>query len=44
MVTEFLFRRRKLSGAFLLASKLDVEVDMRVIWDKVVSDYRFDEE
>ncbi|KAH9476782.1 Protein ABC1-like protein, mitochondrial [Psilocybe cubensis] len=32
---------RKLSGSFLLASRLGAEVDTKVIWDKVVGKYRF---
>ncbi|KAJ2914676.1 hypothetical protein MD484_g5731, partial [Candolleomyces efflorescens] len=32
---------RKLSGAFLLASRLGAEVDTRAIWEKVVGGYRF---
>ncbi|KAJ6542837.1 ABC1-domain-containing protein [Mycena capillaripes] len=32
---------RKLSGAFLLASRLGATVDTRAIWDKVVSKYEF---
>ncbi|KAF8889132.1 ABC1 family-domain-containing protein [Infundibulicybe gibba] len=33
---------RKLSGAFLLASRLEATVDTKSIWDKVVSKYRYD--
>ncbi|KAF7345013.1 Atypical kinase COQ8, mitochondrial [Mycena venus] len=32
---------RKLSGAFLLASRLGATVDTRAIWDKVVNKYEF---
>ncbi|KAH6904388.1 atypical/ABC1/ABC1-A protein kinase [Coprinopsis sp. MPI-PUGE-AT-0042] len=32
---------RKLSGAFLLAARLDAKVDTKAIWDKVVSKYEF---
>ncbi|KDQ54699.1 hypothetical protein JAAARDRAFT_60642 [Jaapia argillacea MUCL 33604] len=32
---------RKLSGAFLLASRLGAKVDCKVIWDGVVKDYQF---
>ncbi|KAK7029904.1 atypical kinase COQ8, mitochondrial [Favolaschia claudopus] len=32
---------RKLSGAFLLASRLGATVETRAIWDKVVSKYEF---
>jgi aarF domain-containing kinase len=32
---------RKLSGAFLLASRLGAEVDTRAVWEKVVGGYRF---
>ncbi|KAJ7085382.1 ABC1-domain-containing protein [Mycena belliarum] len=32
---------RKLSGAFLLAARLDATVDARAIWDRVVSKYEF---
>ncbi|KAJ7982857.1 ABC1-domain-containing protein [Mycena polygramma] len=32
---------RKLSGAFLLASRLGATVDTRAIWEKVVSKYEF---
>ncbi|PPQ93501.1 hypothetical protein CVT25_005242 [Psilocybe cyanescens] len=32
---------RKLSGSFLLASRLGAEVDTKAIWDKVVGKYRF---
>ncbi|KAJ3534984.1 hypothetical protein NMY22_g6694 [Coprinellus aureogranulatus] len=32
---------RKLSGAFLLASRLGAEVDTRKVWEKVVGGYRF---
>ncbi|KAJ6501813.1 ABC1-domain-containing protein [Mycena vulgaris] len=32
---------RKLSGAFLLAARLDAAVDTRAIWDGVVSKYEF---
>ncbi|KAA1467055.1 ABC1-domain-containing protein [Dentipellis sp. KUC8613] len=32
---------RKLSGAFLLASRLDARVDCKRIWDSVVSGYQF---
>ncbi|KAJ7067178.1 ABC1-domain-containing protein [Mycena amicta] len=32
---------RKLSGAFLLASRLGATVDTRAIWEKVVSGYEF---
>ncbi|TDL14871.1 ABC1-domain-containing protein [Rickenella mellea] len=33
---------RKLSGAFLLASRLSASVDCRTIWDEVVRKYQFD--
>ncbi|KXN85149.1 hypothetical protein AN958_11639 [Leucoagaricus sp. SymC.cos] len=33
---------RKLSGAFLLAARLDASLDTKAIWDKVVSGYKFD--
>ncbi|KAG7086762.1 hypothetical protein E1B28_002694 [Marasmius oreades] len=33
---------RKLSGAFLLASRLRAVVDTKAIWDSVVEKYRFD--
>ncbi|KAF9449152.1 ABC1-domain-containing protein [Macrolepiota fuliginosa MF-IS2] len=33
---------RKLSGAFLLAARLDATVDTKAIWDKVVSGYKFE--
>ncbi|KAI0075169.1 ABC1-domain-containing protein [Panus rudis PR-1116 ss-1] len=32
---------RKLSGAFLLASRLNAQVDTRRLWENVVSKYRF---
>ncbi|CDO75244.1 hypothetical protein BN946_scf184633.g3 [Trametes cinnabarina] len=32
---------RKLSGAFLLASRLNASVDCRTLWQKVVDGYRF---
>ncbi|KAH9916412.1 ABC1-domain-containing protein [Epithele typhae] len=32
---------RKLSGAFLLAARLDAKVDCRVLWERVVNGYRF---
>ncbi|KAJ3573488.1 hypothetical protein NP233_g2405 [Leucocoprinus birnbaumii] len=32
---------RKLSGAFLLASRLEAQVDTRAVWKKVVSGYEF---
>jgi len=32
---------RKLSGAFLLASRLNAKVDTAKIWDKVACGYRF---
>ncbi|KAF7373236.1 Atypical kinase COQ8, mitochondrial [Mycena sanguinolenta] len=32
---------RKLSGAFLLASRLSATVDTRTIWEKVVNKYKF---
>ena len=32
---------RKLSGAFLLASRLRATVDCRKLWDSVVGDYTF---
>ncbi|KAF7760373.1 hypothetical protein Agabi119p4_11049 [Agaricus bisporus var. burnettii] len=35
---------RKLSGAFLLAARLDATVDTKAVWDKVVSQYQFDTE
>lgn len=35
-------RNRKLSGAFLLAARLDATVNTKAIWDKVVSGYKFD--
>lgn len=34
--------RRKLSGAFLLASRLNASVDCKTLWTKVVQGYRFD--
>ncbi|KJA22614.1 hypothetical protein HYPSUDRAFT_185942 [Hypholoma sublateritium FD-334 SS-4] len=34
---------RKLSGSFLLASRLGASVDTKAIWDKVVSKYRLGE-
>lgn len=33
---------RKLSGAFLLASRLNATVDTKAIWDNVTRDYQFD--
>ena len=33
---------RKLSGAFLLASRLNASVDCRALWTKVVEGYQFD--
>ncbi|KAI0742513.1 ABC1-domain-containing protein [Daedaleopsis nitida] len=33
---------RKLSGAFLLASRLNASVDCQSLWNKVVEGYRFD--
>ncbi|KAH7912052.1 ABC1-domain-containing protein [Hygrophoropsis aurantiaca] len=33
---------RKLSGAFLLASRLSAVVDTKALWDKTVASYRFD--
>ena len=33
---------RKLSGAFLLASRLDAKVDCKALWDRVVDNYVFD--
>lgn len=33
---------RKLSGAFLLAARLDAKVDTKRLWDGVVNGYRFD--
>ncbi|KAL1739828.1 ABC1 family-domain-containing protein [Schizophyllum fasciatum] len=35
---------RKLSGAFLLAARLDATVDTRALWEKVVREYRFEGE
>lgn len=35
---------RKLSGAFLLASRLGAEVDTRKVWEKVVGGYKFGDE
>jgi aarF domain-containing kinase len=32
---------RKLSGAFLLASRLGATVDTKAIWDRVVTNYKF---
>ncbi|TFY65323.1 hypothetical protein EVJ58_g2052 [Rhodofomes roseus] len=32
---------RKLSGAFLLASRLNAEVDCKTLWDQVVENYQF---
>ncbi|KAH7882197.1 ABC1-domain-containing protein [Phlebopus sp. FC_14] len=32
---------RKLSGAFLLAARLNAVVDTKMLWDKVVDNYRF---
>ncbi|KAI0041678.1 ABC1-domain-containing protein [Auriscalpium vulgare] len=32
---------RKLSGAFLLASRLDARVDCKDVWDKIVAKYEF---
>ena len=32
---------RKLSGAFLLAARLNAEVDCRKLWDEAVAGYRF---
>jgi aarF domain-containing kinase len=32
---------RKLSGAFLLAARLDARVDTKAIWDRVVDGYVF---
>ncbi|THV05083.1 ABC1-domain-containing protein [Dendrothele bispora CBS 962.96] len=34
---------RKLSGAFLLASRLKATIDTKAIWDEVVERYKFDE-
>lgn len=34
-------RRRKLSGAFLLASRLGAAVDCRLLWKKIVDGYRY---
>jgi aarF domain-containing kinase len=35
---------RKLSGAFLLASRLGAEFDARRVWEKVVGGYKFGDE
>ncbi|TRM64198.1 ABC1 family-domain-containing protein [Schizophyllum amplum] len=35
---------RKLSGAFLLAARLNATVDTRALWEKVVRDYQFDDD
>ena len=35
------FARRKLSGAFLLASRLNAAVDCRTLWKNVTNGYRF---
>ncbi|CCM05951.1 uncharacterized protein FIBRA_08190 [Fibroporia radiculosa] len=32
---------RKLSGAFLLAARLNASVDCKVLWDRIVDDYQF---
>ncbi|TFY83076.1 hypothetical protein EWM64_g938 [Hericium alpestre] len=32
---------RKLSGAFLLAARLDARVDCKALWDKVTANYQF---
>ncbi len=37
----FFSSSRKLSGAFLLASRLRATVDCRKLWDGAVGDYRF---
>ncbi len=37
----FVSENRKLSGAFLLAARLDAEVDCRKLWRGVVDSYRF---
>ena len=34
--------RRKLSGAFLLAARLNAEVDCYKLWNDVVQNYQFD--
>ena len=40
LVVSFLYR--KLSGAFLLASRLRAVVDTKRLWDLVVGSYVFD--
>jgi hypothetical protein len=35
---------RKLSGAFLLAAKLNAKVDCKKIWEEVTDGYVFEEE
>lgn len=40
--TNLLCRSSKLSGAFLLAARLNAEVDTKAIWDQVVGQYEFD--
>jgi len=40
----FFFCDRKLSGALLLMSKLDVALDTRAIWENVTRDYQFGED
>ena len=40
----FLCCDRKLSGAFLLMSKLNVTLDTRAIWEKVAVNYQLGED
>lgn len=38
---ELILRNRKLSGAFLLASRLGAKVDTKKLWDNIVYNYQF---
>lgn len=45
MITSLLYVPwdRKLSGAFLLAARLDAKVNCRDLWERIVDGYQFSE-